>query len=94
VIERMNATSGAARNEVEVRCECLTKEHLEERTSRGKPMGDPPGIVMPSYYVAADRQRMSLSQAAKHASSNAGSGMFVQTHVSKQSWSAWQSENT
>jgi hypothetical protein len=47
-------------------------------------MDDSPGIVMPSYHVAADRLRMSLSQAAKHASSNAGSGMFVQTCVGKQ----------
>jgi hypothetical protein len=41
---------------------------------------------MSSCYVAGDRQRISLSQAAKHASSSAGNGMFVQTYVSKQSW--------
>jgi hypothetical protein len=60
-------------------------------------MGNSPGIVMPSYYVvAADRKRVSLSQAAKYGSSNAGSGVFVQTHVSKQSWSFffWQNGNT
>jgi hypothetical protein len=57
----------------------LTQRQLDGRT----------GIVMFSYYVAADRQRMSLLQAAKHASRNAGSGMFVQTYVSKQSWSRW-----
>ena len=66
------------------------RNYLKERTSAEVSRWM---IVMPPYYVAADRQRMSLSQAAKHASSNAGSGMFVQTHVSKQSWSLWQSEN-
>lgn len=44
-------------------------------------MVDSLGVVMSSHYVAADRKRLSLSQAAKHASSRAGSGMFAHKPV-------------